>query len=60
MLGPHSSLMLADRKLVKASEMKARDIVELRQVIQNLDIDQAIKDEIIFSLNKEAENFLRE
>ncbi len=53
-LGAHSSLMLADRKLIQASQQKARDVIGLRDVISKLDISKELKDEIIFSINQEA------
>ena len=53
-LGTHATIMLADKRLIKLAQEKARDIVKARQVINNLDISRALKDEIIFILNKEA------
>ena len=53
-LGAHSSLMLADAKLIQASQQKARDVIGLRDVISQLSISKELKDKIIFSINKEA------
>ena len=53
-VGAHSSLMLADRKFIQASQQKAKDVIGLRKVVSDLDIPKELKDKIIFEINKEA------